>query len=101
MLKLKRAGRLGTWGGGFGDLRTSFSRERGLFEGQKLQGGARRKRKFQGRSFRQGSNFYFMQLAEAMRFLPPFFSALSHAHCTPRLVPSRLVVKKEGERKEL
>ena len=69
MLRLKRAGRLETGGEG-GVLRTSFSRGRGLFEGRKLQGSARRKRKFQGRSLRRGSNVYFIQLAEALRFFP-------------------------------
>ena len=71
VLKLKRAGRLGTRRG-VGVLRTSFSKGRSLIEGRKLQGSARPKRKFQGRSLRQGSNLYLIQLAEAMRFFPFF-----------------------------
>ena len=99
MLKLKRAGRLETGGGGgVGVLRTSFSRGRGLFEGRKLQGSARRKRKFQGRSLRRGSNVYFMQLAVAMRFFPFFLLCP-----TPTVPPVSYPVAclKKGERKEL
>ena len=83
------------WGGGGGVLLTSFSTGRGLFEGRKLQGSARRKRKFQGRSLRRGSNVYFIQLAEAMRF-SPFFLLCP----TPTVPPDSYPVAclKKGER---
>ena len=99
MLKLKRAGRLetGGWGVGFCGL---------LFQGEGVclkAGNSREVQDENGNSrggLLDGGATFISYLAEAMRFFP-FFSALSHAHCTPRLLPSRLLKKRKRERKEL
>ena len=71
--KLKRARSLGNRGLEFCWI--CFSRGGDLFECWKLQESGRRKRKFQGRSLRQGpSNFYFIQLAEAISIFPFLYS---------------------------
>ena len=84
------------WGGGWG-FADFFFKGRGLFEGRKLQGSARRKRKFQGRSLRRGSNAYFIQLAEAMRF-PPFFLLCPTPTVPPDSYPVACLKKGENAR---
>ena len=99
MLKLKHAGRLETGvGGGVGFCGLLFQGE-----GVCLKAGNSREVQDENGNSRGGlldGGATFISYNWPKRCAFPLFSALSHAHCTPGLLPSPLL-KKGRERKEL